>query len=66
MSVLCMLVLCSFLMSKWRFTVSKAFDMSSATIIVLSGGFFALKPLMILFVISCSAVVVECLCLKPC
>ena len=41
------------------FTVSKAFDMSSATIIVLSGGCFLLKPSVIVFVMLCSAVVVE-------
>ena len=47
-------------------TVSNAFDMSSAMSIVLSGGCFLLKPVAIVFVISCSAVTVENLLLKPC
>ena len=40
--------------------------MSRATTIVLSGGCFWLKPVVIVFVILCSAVVVEWLVLKPC
>ena len=39
--------------------MSKALLMSRATTIVLSGGCFLLKPVVIVFVILCSAVVVE-------
>ena len=41
------------------FTVSNALLMSRATTTVLSGGCFWLKPVVIVFVILCSAVVVE-------
>ena len=47
-------------------TVSNAFLMSSATVILRSGGLFWLKPVaMVLFMFS-SAVLVEWLLLKPC
>lgn len=47
-------------------TVSKALDMSRATDTVLSGGCGLLKPCVIMLFMACSAVVVECLALKPC
>ena len=47
-------------------TVSKALLISRATITVLAGGLFSLKPLMIVLFMLWSAVVVECFCLKPC
>ena len=40
--------------------------MSSATVIVRSGGLFWLKPVAILLCMLCSAVRVEWLVLKPC
>ena len=61
-----MLVLCSLCMSVCRFTVSNDFERSRAIATVLLGGFLLLKPLVIVLFISCNAVVVECLCLKPC
>ena len=54
------------LMSVMILTVSKACEKSIATSVVLCGGLFLLKPLMIGSIIECSAVVVECLGLKPC
>ena len=42
-----MLVRRSLFMSEWRLTVSKALDMSRATAIVLKGGWFWLKPVVI-------------------
>ena len=64
--VLGMLVLCSLWMSVCRFTVSNAFERSRAIATVLFFVFLLLKPLVIVLFISCNAVVVECLCLKPC
>ena len=61
-----MLVSISLSMSLWRWTVSKAFDMSRATAMVLLGGFFWLKPCAIVLLMVWSAVVVECCALKPC
>ena len=61
-----MSVLCSFWMSLFMLTVSKALLMSSATTIVRAGGGFELKPCVIALLILCSAVVVECFVLKPC
>ena len=52
--------------SLWMFSVSKALLRSRETSIVLLGGCFWLKPSMIVFVILCSAVEVECFGLKPC
>ena len=53
-------------MSRVMSTVSKAFDMSSAVMIVRLGGFFVLKPVAIVLLMPWSAVSVECPCLKPC
>ena len=47
-------------------TVSNAFLMSSATVIVRSGGLFWLKPVAMVLFMVCSAVFVEWLLLKPC
>ena len=46
-------------------TVSNASLMSSATVIVRSGGLFWLKPVTMVLLMLCSAVLVECLLLKP-
>ena len=48
------------------FTVSNAFFMSSATVIVRSGGLFWLNPVAMMLFILCNAVLVEWLLLKPC
>ena len=48
------------------FTVSNALLMSSATVIVRSGGLFGLKPVTMVLFMLCSAVLVEWLLLKPC
>ena len=47
-------------------TVSKALLMSSATVIICSGGLFWLKPVALVLFMLCSAVLVEWLLLKPC
>ena len=47
-------------------TVSYAFLMSSATVIVRSGGLFWLKPVAMVLFMLCSVVLVEWLVLKPC
>ena len=47
-------------------TVSNAFDMSSAIAIVLSGGFFLLKPVVIVVCIVFRAVIVKCFVLNLC
>ena len=47
-------------------TVSNALLMSSAPVIVRSGGLFWLKPVAMVLFILCSAVLVEWLLLKPC
>ena len=58
---------CSILfMSVCRLTVSNAFDMSRAMASVRFGGLFALKPVAMMLLIVCSAVVVECCFRKPC
>ena len=46
-------------------TVSNALHMSSATVIVRSGGLFWLKPVVMVLFMLCSAVLVEWLLLKP-
>ena len=46
--------------------MSNAFERSRAIATVLLFCFLLLKPLEIVLFISCNAVVVECLCLKPC
>ena len=48
------------------YTVSNAFLMSSATVIVRSGGLFWLKPVAMVLFMLCTAVLVEWLLLKPC
>ena len=47
-------------------TVSNALLMSSAIVIVHSGGLFWLKPVAMVLFVLCSAVLVEWLLLKPC
>ena len=47
-------------------TVSNYLLMSSATVIVRSGGLFWLKPVAMVLFMLCSAVLVEWLLLKPC
>ena len=47
-------------------TVSNALLMSSANVIVRSGGLFWLKPVAMVLFMLCSAVLVEWLPLKPC
>ena len=62
-----MVVLSSILlMSVMMLTVSKACEKSIAMRTVLWGGLFWLKPFMMGSMIEWSAVVVECLDLKPC
>ena len=48
------------------FTVSNALLMSSATVMVRSGGLFWLKPVAMVLFMLCSAVLVEWLLLKSC
>ena len=47
-------------------TVSNVLLMSSATVIVSSGGLFWLKPVAMVLFMLCSAVLVEWVLLKPC
>ena len=47
-------------------TVSNALLMSSATVIVRSGGLFWLKPVAMVLCMLCSAGLVQWLLLKPC
>ena len=47
-------------------TVSNALLMSSATVIMRSGGLFWLKPVAMVLFMLCSAALVEWLLLKPC
>ena len=47
-------------------TVSNALLISSATVIVNSGGLFWLKPVAMVLFMLCSAALVEWLLLKPC
>ena len=61
-----MLCVVSFRMSVWMFIVSKALVMSSEVMIVRCGGFFLLKPVMMVLLIWCRAVVVEWCFLNPC
>ena len=60
-----MFVWCSLCVSVCMLTVSNVLLMSSATVIVRSGGLFWLKPVAMVFML-CSAVLVEWLLLKPC
>ena len=48
------------------FTMSNAFLVSSATVIVRSGGLFWLKHVAMVLFMLCGAVLVEWLLLKPC
>ena len=61
-----MFVWCSLCVSVYMLTVSNALLMSSATVIVHSGGLLWLKPVAMVLFMLCSAVLVECLLLKPC
>ena len=61
-----MFVWCSLCVSMCMLTVSNALLMSSATVIVRSGGLFWLKPVAIVLFMLCSAVLLEWLLLKPC
>ena len=61
-----MFVWCSLCVSVCMFTVSNAFLMSRATVIVRSGGLLGLKSVSMVLLILCSAVLVEWLLLKPC
>ena len=47
-------------------TVSNAFLMSSATAIVRSGSLFSLKPVAMMLLTLCSAMLVDRLRMKPC
>ena len=47
-------------------TVSNALLISSATVILRSGGLFWLKPVVMVLFMLCSAVLVDWLLLKPC
>ena len=66
MIVLGMHVCSSFLISVCMFIVSKALLISSATVIVRSGGAIWLNPFATMLFSVCSAVTVECCVLYPC
>ena len=55
-----MLVCSSFLISVCMFIVSKALLISSATVIVRTGGAISLNPFAMVLFTVCSAVTVEC------
>ena len=59
-------MLCRMFVCVCMLTVSIALLMSSATVIVRSGGLFWLKPVAMVLFMLCSAVLVEWLLLKPC
>ena len=61
-----MMVCVSLSISVCMLIVSNALLMSNATIRVRSGGSFWLNPIVIVLLIQCSAVSVECLLLYPC
>ena len=61
-----MLVCSSFLISVCMFIVSKALLISSATVIVRTGGAIWLNPFATVLVTVCSGVTVECYVLYPC
>ena len=61
-----MFVCSSFLTSVCMFIVSKAFVISSATLIVRTGGAIWLNPFATVLFSVCSAVTVECCFLYPC
>ena len=60
------LVCSSFLISVCMFIVSKALLISSATVIVRTGGTICLNPFATVLFGVCSAVTVECCVLYPC
>ena len=66
MSVPGMLVCSSFLISVCMFIVSKAFLISSATVIVCAGGAIWLNPFATVLFTVYSAVTIECCVLYPC
>ena len=57
---------CSLCVSVYMLIVSNALLMSSATVIVRSGGLFWLKPVAMVLFMLCSAVLVEWLLLRAC
>ena len=59
------LICSSFLISVCMFIVSKAFLISSATVIVRAGGAISLNPFATGLVTACSAVTIECCILYP-
>ena len=61
-----MLVCISFLISVFIFIVSKALLISSATVIVRTGGVILLNPFATGLFTVCSAVTIECCVLNPC
>ena len=61
-----MLVCSSFLLSVYMFIVSKAFLISSGTLIVCTGGAIWLNPFATVLLTVCSAVTVEFCVLYPC
>ena len=66
MIVVGVLVCSILLISVCKLTVSNAFDMSRAMASVRFGGLLALKPVVMVSLIVCSAVVVEYCFRKPC
>ena len=60
------LVCSSFLFSVCMFIVSKAFLISSVTVIFRAGGVICLNPFATVLFNVCSAVTVECCVLYPC
>ena len=56
----------SFLISVCMFTVSNALLISSATVIVRTGGVIWLNPFATVLFTVCSAITVECCVLYPC
>ena len=61
-----MFVCSSFLIRVGMFNVSKAFLISSATVIVRAGGAIWLKSFATVLFSVCSAITVECCVLYPC
>ena len=61
-----MFVCSSFLISMCMFIVPKALLISSATVIVRTGGAIGLNPFATVLFSVCSAVPVECCVLYPC
>lgn len=61
-----MCVLCILCISVCRLTVSNAFDMSRAIAMVRCGGCFWLKPVVMVWLMRWSAVVVDLCLRKPC